>query len=571
MHKRTYTHCFLIGPDIIAEGKLYETALSHPSIHNFAMIGDFAGAFIEQMLKSNQLEDDYKFYYDGAGKEMNMRIGTELIVNPEYNPNSKVLFVSGLIDLLRGSTNAVMQHKKFFDRASILNTIQILIVTGCVDKQMLAKLISLGRTSVADYEEAVLIMKATYESTVDFVPEKKLTSGDSKFAAVIRAGAFEMILELLSRFKGRYDNQGIISNMGMTLQAAQSMSLHKYTKNAIASKYDSIKEALKVYDQKNTSRAANNVVLCEDIVQMIRTLVDMNDGKGSSERDMTTVVCHSCLQRLAPEHRNYCSVCNLACYCSRECQVQHWKQGGHKDVCKKSTKGRSSREVQKEAIHQRNLAEIGSKIYRENRSRLLIEATVDGKDILSCAIVVDLTVAPPGVKLVDDDGTLTNVPSDLGALTFILEQRPVDDAHTKPSADMSGAVTSKKFDILSFNGFLGKSIPWQVAQEHLRNHFSGQLEQLRKNHKLGEEYLEEFKWKYMKKVIAKQMEERDVDNLNARIDPAVREGVLEAMVGGYLEAELKGLDSDTVKEKVSAAMQTAMDSLSVNDDYDNLN
>ena len=75
----------------------------------------------------------------------------------------------------------------------------------------------------------------------------------------------------------------------------------------------------------------------------------------------------------------------------------------------------------------------------------------------------------------------------------------------------------------------------------------------------------------MKKVIAKQMEERDVDNLNARIDPAVREGVLEAMVGGYLEAELKGLDSDTVKEKVSAAMQTAMDSLSVNDDYDNLN
>jgi len=29
-----------------------------------------------------------------------------------------------------------------------------------------------------------------------------------------------------------------------------------------------------------------------------------------------------------------CSRCKVALYCGRECQVQHWKAGGHKAVCK---------------------------------------------------------------------------------------------------------------------------------------------------------------------------------------------------------------------------------------------
>jgi len=29
-----------------------------------------------------------------------------------------------------------------------------------------------------------------------------------------------------------------------------------------------------------------------------------------------------------------CSRCKVALYCGRDCQVQHWKAGGHKAVCK---------------------------------------------------------------------------------------------------------------------------------------------------------------------------------------------------------------------------------------------
>jgi hypothetical protein len=29
-----------------------------------------------------------------------------------------------------------------------------------------------------------------------------------------------------------------------------------------------------------------------------------------------------------------CSRCRAAAYCSRECQVRHWREGGHKRECK---------------------------------------------------------------------------------------------------------------------------------------------------------------------------------------------------------------------------------------------
>ena len=28
-----------------------------------------------------------------------------------------------------------------------------------------------------------------------------------------------------------------------------------------------------------------------------------------------------------------CSRCKLVCYCGKDCQVQHWKEGGHKEFC----------------------------------------------------------------------------------------------------------------------------------------------------------------------------------------------------------------------------------------------
>ena len=40
--------------------------------------------------------------------------------------------------------------------------------------------------------------------------------------------------------------------------------------------------------------------------------------------------CASCGAESAPLK---CSRCKVAMYCSKACQVEHWKRGGHRDLC----------------------------------------------------------------------------------------------------------------------------------------------------------------------------------------------------------------------------------------------
>ena len=120
-------------PDIMQESQQYKSVLKPD---NFAQIASWAGAIVEQIMKSHELEDDYKFYYNGTGKEYNMRIGSTLIVDEEYNPECTVPFISGLICLLGGSVKSeVMNSGNFIDRPSLFNMMKMLLVTGCVDKK----------------------------------------------------------------------------------------------------------------------------------------------------------------------------------------------------------------------------------------------------------------------------------------------------------------------------------------------------------------------------------------------------------------------------------------------------
>ena len=42
--------------------------------------------------------------------------------------------------------------------------------------------------------------------------------------------------------------------------------------------------------------------------------------------------CSNCDSMLA-RSTNRCAQCRVAKYCNRECQVEHWKRGGHKQEC----------------------------------------------------------------------------------------------------------------------------------------------------------------------------------------------------------------------------------------------
>ena len=43
--------------------------------------------------------------------------------------------------------------------------------------------------------------------------------------------------------------------------------------------------------------------------------------------------CYSC--KKVGEGMKQCDRCFSACYCSRECQIKDWKEGGHKEDCKR--------------------------------------------------------------------------------------------------------------------------------------------------------------------------------------------------------------------------------------------
>eukprot|EP00026_Physarum_polycephalum_P017363 Phypoly_transcript_18567.p1 GENE.Phypoly_transcript_18567~~Phypoly_transcript_18567.p1 ORF type:complete len:210 (-),score=34.14 Phypoly_transcript_18567:4-633(-) len=63
-----------------------------------------------------------------------------------------------------------------------------------------------------------------------------------------------------------------------------------------------------------------------------------------------TIHCQNCNVTQNEKKLSVCSGCQLAHYCSRECQKAHWKNG-HKEVCKKNKDAISRADAEKIDIH----------------------------------------------------------------------------------------------------------------------------------------------------------------------------------------------------------------------------
>jgi len=84
-------------------------------------------------------------------------------------------------------------------------------------------------------------------------------------------------------------------------------------------------------NENKTKALENPLVNLPNVVEWIKE-IELR-YKESSER---SVVCFSCGTRPSSENSkklSKCSKCDVAAYCSRDCQLQDWKTGRHKMAC----------------------------------------------------------------------------------------------------------------------------------------------------------------------------------------------------------------------------------------------
>jgi MYND finger len=107
---------------------------------------------------------------------------------------------------------------------------------------------------------------------------------------------------------------------------------------------------------------------------------------GSMRRQLSCVVCHQFLEDGAIKQ---CAHCKRAKYCSRECQIKHWKELGHKERC-----GKEGHFTKRRDEVENNLQEAAAKVPAQNFHRFCAIASLKGLSVPECVWVVDFTTAP---------------------------------------------------------------------------------------------------------------------------------------------------------------------------------
>ena len=315
-------------------------------------------------------------------------------------------------------------------------------MTGCVDRSLFAALVDCGNQAFS-YDDAKSVMKLMFEALHIYPPIEMFRPIDSRVAGAVEAGLFEMILNLLIRFKSRAKNKSLLNHIGMTLQSAQSVALQRECTGAIASRHDSITAALQEYDQDGRPPVSNDFMF-EDIVAMIRSMLSLNQGQ--EEVDIRDLIppCFDCGELPDGKQREHCNQCNLVCSCSGECQELRWKSEEDKAACENLPQTVKREEPLIWTNEQKNSLKIKEQVLKEYHSQAVVDATLKGLNIVDCVISIDLMATPLEVDVVSaDEIALPDKTKDFfdvapGGLKVVLLQRNPNRPFTKREVDPDG-------------------------------------------------------------------------------------------------------------------------------------
>merc|ERR1712194_131656 len=205
------------------------------------------------------------------------------------------------------------------------------------------------------------------------------------------------------------------------MEAAYTVSLEEKACKSIKNRRGVIVNSLRGCK----GRVPNNDI-CKEIVRMMQSIVKMNHGTQSLD---TSAPCSRCAIVLQRNKVMRCSKCDT-CYCSRDCQLKDWREGGHKEVCKilvnERTAGlgrvRSKLERREDALYD-NSTSAGFGIYRENRLRFTLQAIMMGYGPTEYVCIVDLRAFPNETKLMTFDDLLSTYFKDEDMAESIIKER----------------------------------------------------------------------------------------------------------------------------------------------------
>ena len=462
---------------------------------DIALIENYAASVIEQIMLLGEMQDNpVAVYYTGTGYDINMKVCNTIIVSQAFDSLYNVTAPIGILGLLEGSMhNAALDssHWSASTKSSMWNIMIALGVTGCVSDDIYKALVAVGYRTYLSFEDATSVMNLAMVMANVFTPDAAQKPIDSRVAMAIDAGMLELILNLLTRFKSRNGTSLFTNHIGMFLQAAISVSQYEKCTRALAERNDSIAAALKKYDNDPHPPHSNVAMKYNDIRSMIESIY-LNQQAHSED---VKVTCFDC-SLVSEEDEELCQQCNELCYCVNDCETEHWKSDYLEDACSDMPRrGRLTKVAQ-------NTLKLAKKVLNdETRSQILVNATLMDLDILDCIVLIDLTVPPMVVEVKESDMEESEYAKKNSNLMIVISQRDRESPLTQPepgwNADKGGSCSvggiTKALSYANYDPFFYHKITWPEAQETLRDHFAGRMDELRENPDLGSQYLESYR------------------------------------------------------------------------------
>lgn len=184
--------------------------------------------------------------------------------------------------------------------------------------------------------------------------------------------------------------------IGLLFKAAGGVVMSRKSRKAIRERASSIREKAETLPESEQDEASKKYA------RLALAVVDKAMTQGGSDLASSST-CHWCFKSLSSAEKKQCAGCKRAIYCSRECQVHDWKEGGHKQDCKlmatsymqAAATEASKREVKNAKRLEQNVSAAGAELFDERLGDIMRQATEKGRDVLDCVIVLDLRDTPP--------------------------------------------------------------------------------------------------------------------------------------------------------------------------------